>query len=456
MLARVQQRSGAKILLALKGFAQWSLAPLVAKYLAGTCASGVAEARLAREEFGGEVHTYAPAYTDGELRELLTLSDHVVFNSPAQWQRFRRSLSRAQARRRSRVRPARQPRASGRRGRALRSLRAVLAARHAARRNLGRATSTASTACTSTPCASRTCRRSSARSRRSRRSSATSSPRMKWVNFGGGHHITRPDYEVERLVRVLRDFARSGTASRSTSSRARRSRSTPACWSPRCSTCSTTACRSRSSTPRRPATCPTCSRCRTAPAIIDAGEPGAKPHTYRLGGLTCLAGDVIGDYSLRRPLADRRHARVPRHGALHDGQDHHLQRRAPAVDRDLELRERRDPRGARVRLRGFQGAAVLSAPSIRFLDTEVPDAAAGEGALPRPARALRKDRVLRPRHGARARRDPRRLRPARALRRHERSGRRGHLHLARRRLLRQAGERVIDDIASVGKTNPRT
>ena len=57
------------------------------------------------------------------------------------------------------------------------------------------------------------------------------------------------------------------------------------------------------------------------PVIVGAGDPGAKPHTYRLGGMTCLAGDVIGDYSFDRPLADRRQARVPRHGALHDGQD---------------------------------------------------------------------------------------------------------------------------------------
>ena len=92
LLLRVQQVSGARILLALKAFSMWSLAPLVARYLAGTCASGVHEARLGREEFGGEVHTYCAAFSEADLREVLKISDHVVFNSPAQWRRFR-SLS---------------------------------------------------------------------------------------------------------------------------------------------------------------------------------------------------------------------------------------------------------------------------------------------------------------------------------------------------------------------------
>src|SRR4029079_1114969 len=88
-LERVQQVSGARILLALKAFSMWSLAPLVARYLPGTCASGVHEARLGREFFGGEVHTYSAAFSEPDLREVLKISNHVVFNSPAQWRRFR-------------------------------------------------------------------------------------------------------------------------------------------------------------------------------------------------------------------------------------------------------------------------------------------------------------------------------------------------------------------------------
>ena len=101
--------------------------------------------------------------------------------------------------------------------------------------------------------------------------------------------------------------------------------------------------------------------------IIGAGEPGAQPHTYRLGGQSCLAGDVIGDYSFAQPLAGRPAPGIRGHGLLHDGQDHDLQRRAPAVDRDLELDERYDQGGARLRLRGFQRKAVL-----RFFESEIP------------------------------------------------------------------------------------
>ena len=89
ILRSVMDRSGAKVLLALKGFAQFSEAKLVSKYLAGTTASGLHEALLGREEFGGEVHAYSPAFKDEEFARLLRVADHVSFNSPAQWKRHK-------------------------------------------------------------------------------------------------------------------------------------------------------------------------------------------------------------------------------------------------------------------------------------------------------------------------------------------------------------------------------
>lgn len=88
-LELVQQRTGAKILLALKGFAMFSVFPLLKTVLVGTCASSVDEALLGREEFGGEVHTFSPAYSQETLAQILPLSNHVVFNSVNQWQRFK-------------------------------------------------------------------------------------------------------------------------------------------------------------------------------------------------------------------------------------------------------------------------------------------------------------------------------------------------------------------------------
>ena len=96
ILQRVQQESGAKVLLALKAFSMFALAPMVNKYLTGTCASGLFEARLGREEFGGEVHTYAAAYRPEDMAAILELSDHVVFNSFNQWKRYKEQALAAQ------------------------------------------------------------------------------------------------------------------------------------------------------------------------------------------------------------------------------------------------------------------------------------------------------------------------------------------------------------------------
>ena len=71
ILNRVQNESGAKVLGALKAFSCWSFAPLFRQYLSGTCASGLHEARLGREEFGGEVHCYSAAYKETDLIEIL-------------------------------------------------------------------------------------------------------------------------------------------------------------------------------------------------------------------------------------------------------------------------------------------------------------------------------------------------------------------------------------------------
>ena len=89
LLAHVQRAADCTILLALKGFAAWSTFPLVGKYLDGVAASGPDEARLGREELGKQVHTYCPAFSEASLRETIRYSDHVIFNSPSQIDRFR-------------------------------------------------------------------------------------------------------------------------------------------------------------------------------------------------------------------------------------------------------------------------------------------------------------------------------------------------------------------------------
>ncbi|MBQ9518841.1 MAG: carboxynorspermidine decarboxylase, partial [Firmicutes bacterium] len=88
ILDGVRRRTGCKILLAQKAFSMFAVYPLMSRYLDGTTASGLYEAKLGREEFSGEVHIFSPAYKDGEFDEILQISDHIVFNSVAQLEKF--------------------------------------------------------------------------------------------------------------------------------------------------------------------------------------------------------------------------------------------------------------------------------------------------------------------------------------------------------------------------------
>ncbi len=93
LLHDVKVRSGAKILCAMKAFSMWELAPLISEYLDGVCASGLWEARLARDKYSGVIETYCAGYKAEDMPEILDMSDHVVFNSPGQIARFRESCA---------------------------------------------------------------------------------------------------------------------------------------------------------------------------------------------------------------------------------------------------------------------------------------------------------------------------------------------------------------------------
>ena len=89
ILKTVQDRTGCRILLALKGFSMYAVFPLIREYLKGVTASSLFEARLGFEEMGGEVHVYSPAYIEDEFEELLKYCDHIVFNSFSQWNKYK-------------------------------------------------------------------------------------------------------------------------------------------------------------------------------------------------------------------------------------------------------------------------------------------------------------------------------------------------------------------------------
>lgn len=301
ILRSVMDRSGAKIILALKGFAQFSEAKLISKYLVGTTASGIHEALLGREEFCGEVHAYSPAFKDEEFADLLRVADHISFNSPTQWKRHK-AAALAAGRKLSfglRVNPEHaevdvelyNPCAAGSR---LGTLRSEI--KSAADLD-GLEGLHFHTMCQQgSDVLERTVAAFEAKF-------GEFIPQMKWVNFGGGHHITREGYDLDRLVRIITGF------------RQRWGQHIQVYLEPGEAIGIGTgvlvgtvldlvhngvdiAIIDISATNHMPDTLEMPYRA----DIMDADLPGKLPHTYRLGSVTCLAGDVIGDYSFPSPL----------------------------------------------------------------------------------------------------------------------------------------------------------
>lgn len=299
----VQKRAGCTVLLALKGFAMWSTFPLVRKYLAGIAASGAYEAQLGREKFGGQVHTYSPAFDERELRAVASISEHVVFNSLTQWTRFRPVMEQdfANVKVGIRVNPEHRevevelydPCAPKSR---LGVTRAALDRQLAA----GASLSGISGLHFHTLCelnADALARTLPAVEEKF----GDLLQKVDWVNFGGGHHITRDDYDTDLLVELVVGF--------------RERHNVDVFLEPGEAIALNTgvlvaevidiivndidiAILNVSATAHMPDVLEMPYR----PQIVGGYAPGERPHTYRLGGPTCLAGDVIGDWSFDEPL----------------------------------------------------------------------------------------------------------------------------------------------------------
>ncbi len=298
ILDEVQKAAGCTILLALKGFAMWAAAPLVRKYLSGVSASSPHEARLGKEEFKGAVHAYAPAYSDDEFREILGYCDHVILNSFSQWQRLRPI---AQASGKSvelglRINPEH------------REVKVALYDPCAPRSRLG-ATRASFEHGDFTGLSGlhfhNLCELGSDALERTlaavEKNFAPWLEQVRWVNMGGGHHITRPDYDREKLVTLVQAFKKRWNVEvflEPGEAIAIRTGVLVASVLDVIDNDMHLAILDTSAT----AHMPDCLEMPYRPEIVGAGEPGQHAHTYRLGGLTCLAGDVIGDYSFPKPL----------------------------------------------------------------------------------------------------------------------------------------------------------
>lgn len=299
ILDSVQNKTGAKILLALKAFALPYAFPVIRKYLHGVCASGPIEARLGKEEFGKEVHTFAPAFSDEDMEEVIKFSDHIIFNSLFMFKKFREKIkmSNRNIEIGLRVNPE-----------------------HSEVENL-----------LYNPCAPGSrfgikanllknedlegvdglhfhalCEQNSDVFVRVldsfERLFGMYIPKMKWVNFGGGHHITRNDYDIDLLCKTVINFREkynkidvyfepgeavvlnAGVLVSTVLDIVHNDLDIAIL-----DTSAETHMPDVLAMPYRP-------------NIIGAGKPGELEYNYRLGGISCLAGDVIGDYSFNKPL----------------------------------------------------------------------------------------------------------------------------------------------------------
>jgi carboxynorspermidine decarboxylase len=296
ILKEVGDASGASVLAALKAFSMWGLADLYKTRLQGTCASGLHEARLGSEYYGGEVHVFSAAYKEADLEELLTFADHIVFNSCSQWLTFQDRCLDASKKRKGlafglRINPEHSegavpiydPCAPGSRlGIPLSQLDE-------------KALHGISGLHFHTLCEQgfepleRTIASVEARFGHLLKN-------MRWLNLGGGHHITAEDYDRAGLIacmRRLRDtydlkiYIEPGEAVALHAGVLV------------CEVLDITWNTLNQAILDTSATChmPDVLEMPYRPPLFGAGEPGQFEHLYRLGGLTCLAGDVIGDYS---------------------------------------------------------------------------------------------------------------------------------------------------------------
>lgn len=304
ILAELRRNTGCRILLAQKCFSNWELYPLLAEYLDGSEASGLYEARLGHEKFPGECHVFSAAFRDDEFDELLGYADHIVFNSLRQLERYG---ARAKAANKSiglRVNPEHStqvgheiydPCAPGSRlgvtadelseGGELLELLDGIHFHTLCEQDSDSLEETLDVV---------------------EEKFGYLFDRLKWINFGGGHHITREGYDLMRLescILCIRDkygldvYLEPGEAVALNAG------------------VLITSVLDVSPSDREPlpyAILDTSAACHMPdvlempyrPPLFNSGEPGEYKYTYRLGSQTCLAGDVIGDYSFERELRE--------------------------------------------------------------------------------------------------------------------------------------------------------
>jgi len=297
ILAKVQKKGNAKIICALKGFSFWKTFPLVSKYLNGATASSLNEVLLARQKMGKEVHVCAPAYRADEIKLILNNSSHITFNSFSQWNLYKKETLKSKVSAGIRINPECSTvevdlyNPAGRYSRlgvTIKEFQPELLDGieglhfHALCEENANALEIVLD--------------------RVMENFGEWIPKMKWVNFGGGHHITRADYDIDKLISILNKFHKKypgvevilepGEA---------------VGWQTGELVSSVLdivhneidiAILDISVS----AHMPDCLEMPYRPMVLNSDMIWTKPYTYRLAGNSCLAGDIAGDYSFDKPL----------------------------------------------------------------------------------------------------------------------------------------------------------
>lgn len=297
-LSFVEQQADCKILLAQKAFSMFYFYPLIGKYLAGTTASGLYEAKLADEYMHGENHIFSPAYKESNFTEITALCKHIVFNSLAQWQKFGKKALAAGCECGLRINPSfstqnhaiYDPCTPG-------SRLGITAAQLTGKSLTGISGLHFHTLCEQGADAlAKTLEIIE-------RDFSEYLHEVKWLNMGGGHLITKPDYDVDLLIDLINKLRKkyaltiylepgeavavdAGFLSASVLDIVENSGVRTAILD------TSAACHM-----------PDVIEMPYRPEIIGAGRKGEKKYTYTLGGSTCLAGDIIGIYSFDEPLS---------------------------------------------------------------------------------------------------------------------------------------------------------
>ena len=303
ILQDVQARTGCKILLAQKGYAVWSTYSLCSQYLAGAAASSLHEATLAHEYFSGQLHLCAPAYRDNEMDAYIRIVDHIVFNSFSQWARLKNKVRSAPKKIECglRINPMHSevktkiydPCAPG-------SRLGIPLDQFQSDQLDGITGLHFHTLCElNADSLERTLLAAE-------KQFGETIKQMDWINFGGGHHITRPDYNIDLLCELITDFYKRypnlktiylepGEAIALNTGVLVASVLDIVHNDMDITILDTSA----------SAHMPDVLEMPYRPDVSGGAQPGEKKYTYRLAGPTCLAGDIIGDYSFDKPLALR-------------------------------------------------------------------------------------------------------------------------------------------------------